>query len=179
MSFKDYYLNTIKPNICNELAIKNVHKSPKINKIIINRGLGIEGQTTKTLEAFKHELKLITGQDPKINISKKSIASFKLREKTPVGISVTLRDKKMYDFLERLVHLALPRIRDFNGISGKSFDQDGNYTFGLSEQLIFPEIDYEIANKLGMQGMDITLVTNTKNCVHSKSLLTHFGLPFK
>jgi large subunit ribosomal protein L5 len=174
---KTQYLNTIVPNLVTKFQYKNKHQVPKIEKIVINRGIGDASQNNKVLESFLNELGLIAGQKGIVTRSKKSIAGFKIREEMPVGVCVTLRGDRMYGFLDRLIHLALPRVRDFQGISPKSFDKNGNYSLGLEEQLMFPEIDYDKIDQL--RGMDVSIVTTAKNQEEGLALLTEFGLPFK
>jgi large subunit ribosomal protein L5 len=174
---KTHYLNAIVPNLAAKFQYKNKHQVPKIEKIVINRGIGDASQNNKVLESFLNELGLIAGQKGIVTRSKKSIAGFKIREEMPVGICVTLRGDRMYGFLDRLIHLALPRVRDFQGISPKSFDKNGNYSLGLEEQLMFPEIDYDKIDQL--RGMDVSIVTTAKNQEEGLALLTEFGLPFK
>ena len=174
---KTHYLNAIVPNLAAKFQYKNKHQVPKIEKIVINRGIGDASQNNKVLESFLNELGLIAGQKGIVTRSKKSIAGFKIREEMPVGICVTLRGDRMYGFLDRFIHLALPRVRDFQGISPKSFDKNGNYSLGLEEQLMFPEIDYDKIDQL--RGMDVSIVTTAKNQEEGLALLTEFGLPFK
>jgi large subunit ribosomal protein L5 len=174
---KTQYLTSIVPNLVTKFQYKNTHQVPKIEKIVINRGIGDASQNNKVLESFLNELGLIAGQKGVVTRSKKSIAGFKIREEMPVGICVTLRGDRMYGFLDRLIHLALPRVRDFQGISPKSFDKNGNYSLGLEEQLMFPEIDYDKIDQL--RGMDVSIVTTAKNQEEGLALLTEFGLPFK
>lgn len=174
---KKQYLETIVPQLSQQFQYKNIHQVPKLTKIVINRGIGDASQNTKVLESFIKELSSIAGQKGVITKSKKSIAGFKIREEMPVGVSVTLRGDRMFGFLDRLIHLALPRVRDFQGISPKSFDKHGNYSLGLDEQLMFPEIEYDKIDQI--RGMDITLVTSAKNQEESLALLKLFGLPFK
>jgi large subunit ribosomal protein L5 len=174
---KKYYLEKIVPNLMKQFQYKNQYQIPSIEKIVINRGIGDASQNSKILESALKELSMITGQKGIITRSKKAIAGFKLRQKMPVGVSVTLRGERMYGFLDRLIHLALPRIRDFQGISPSSFDGYGNYSIGLEEQLMFPEIDYDKIDQI--RGMDITIVTTSKNDQEALVLLKEFGLPFK
>nr|YP_009367640.1 ribosomal protein L5 [Pseudocharacium americanum]YP_009367729.1 ribosomal protein L5 [Ignatius tetrasporus]ARK14601.1 ribosomal protein L5 [Pseudocharacium americanum]ARK14690.1 ribosomal protein L5 [Ignatius tetrasporus] len=173
---KKYYSEKIVPNLMKQFNYKNKYQIPSIDKIVINRGIGDASQNSKILESALKELSLITGQKGIITRSKKAIAGFKLRQKMPVGVSVTLRGERMYGFLDRLIHLALPRIRDFQGISPSSFDGSGNYSLGLEEQLMFPEIDYDKIDQI--RGMDITIVTTSKNDQEALVLLKEFGLPF-
>lgn len=174
---KTQYLETIVPQLSKQFNYKNIHEVPQLKKIVINRGIGDASQNNKVLESFIKELGIIAGQKGVITRSKKSIAGFKIREEMPVGITVTLRGDRMFGFLDRLIHLALPRVRDFQGISPKSFDKNGNYSLGLEEQLMFPEIEYDKIDQI--RGMDITLVTTAKNQEESLALLKEFGLPFK
>jgi large subunit ribosomal protein L5 len=150
---------------------------PKIEKIVLNIGLGEAIHNIKLLDSAKAELKLISGQSPVITRARKSIAAFKLREGMPIGCMVTLRRKKMYDFFDKLVNITLPRVRDFRGISGKAFDGRGNYTLGIKEQIIFPEIDYDKIDTI--KGMNITVVTTAKNNEEGKELLKLLGMPFR
>ena len=174
---KKQYNETIVPQLMKQYNYKNIHEVPKIEKIVINRGIGSASQNHKTVEAALTELGMIAGQKGIITRSKKSIAGFKLREKMPVGVAVTLRGDRMYGFLDRLIHLALPRVRDFQGISSKSFDKKGNYSLGLEEQLMFPEIEYDKIDQV--RGMDISIVTTATSQEEGLSLLKEFGLPFK
>lgn len=174
---KKQYLETIVPQLTKQFNYQNIHEVPQLKKIVINRGIGDASQNTKVLESFIKELGIIAGQKGVITKSKKSIAGFKIREEMPVGVTVTLRGDRMFGFLDRLIHLALPRVRDFQGISPKSFDKSGNYSLGLEEQLMFPEIEYDKIDQI--RGMDITLVTTAKNQEESLALLKQFGLPFK
>lgn len=156
---------------------KNVMEVPKIVKIVLNMGLGEAIQNVKILDSAVEEMAAIAGQRPVITKAKKSIASFKLRQGMPIGVSVTLRREKMFEFLDRLVSVALPRVRDFKGISGKAFDGKGNYSMGIKEQMIFPEIDYDKVDKI--KGMNITIVTTAKTDAEGKALLKLMGLPFR
>jgi large subunit ribosomal protein L5 len=174
---KKHYLENIVPQLSKQFNYKNMHEVPQLKKIVINRGIGDASQNTKVLESFVKELSIIAGQKGVVTKSKKSIAGFKLREQTPVGVTVTLRGDRMFGFLDRLIHLALPRVRDFQGINPKSFDKHGNYSLGLEEQLMFPEIEYDKIDQI--RGMDVTLVTTSKNQEESLALLKQFGLPFK
>lgn len=175
-SLKQLYYNKICPDLMKEFNYKNIHQIPKLVKITLNRGVGEASQNSKALEKSIEELKLITGQKPIVKRSKKSIAGFKIRENIPIGVTVTLRKNKMYNFLNKLINLSLPRIRDFRGISNKQFDGRGNYNIGLTEQLIFPEIQYDSVDKI--RGMDIAIVTTAKNDKESLALLQAFGMPF-
>ncbi len=167
--------------INNSLAVKFNYKSlmeiPKIDKIVLNMGVGDAVSNSKLLDAAVEDLAVITGQKPILTKAKKSIATFKLREGMPIGCKVTLRGEKMYDFLDKLISVSLPRVRDFRGISDKSFDGRGNYTLGIKEQLIFPEINYDKVVKL--RGMDIVIVTTAKTDEESRELLGALGMPFK
>lgn len=171
------YKDEVVPSLIQEFQYKNVMEVPKIEKIVLNMGLGEAIQNIKILESASAEIMLIAGQKPVITKAKKSIAAFKLRENMPIGCMVTLRGEKMYDFLSKLVNVALPRVRDFRGISGKAFDGRGNYSLGIKEHLIFPEIDYDKIDKI--KGMNITVVTTAKTDAEGKALLKYFGMPFK
>jgi len=174
---KTLYTEKIRPKFFQEFQYKNIHEVPALKKIVINRGIGDASQNAKILETFLKELSILAGQKGVITRSKKSIAGFKNREKMPVGVSVTLRGERMYGFLDRLIHLALPRVRDFQGINPKSFDKNGNYSLGLEEQLMFPEIEYDKIDQI--RGMDISIVTTSKNQEEGLALLKEFGLPFQ
>ena len=176
-ALKKIYEEKIKTILQHKFLYNNVHEIPKITKISLNRGLGEASQNSKILDKSIKEFMLISGQRPIITRSKKAIAGFKIRENVPVGITVTLRKDKMYNFLNKLIHLALPRIRDFRGIGKEHFDGNGNYTLGLKEQLIFPEIEYDLVDKI--QGMNITIVTTAKTDLEALFLLESFGMPFK
>jgi large subunit ribosomal protein L5 len=171
------YFGTIVPKLSKDFNYPNKLQVPRIQKIVINRGLGDASQNAKILDSSLKELTIIAGQKGVITRSKKAIAGFKLRQKMPVGVSVTLRGERMYGFLDRLINLALPRIRDFQGISPKSFDGHGNYSLGLEEQLMFPEIDYDKIDQI--RGMDISIITTSKNDQEGLALLKEFGMPFK
>lgn len=174
---KEKYISEVVPKMMKEFSYKNVMEVPKIQKIVLNVGLGEAIQNIKLLDAAQKELAAITGQKPIVTKAKKSIASFKLRKGVPIGCKVTLRGNRMYEFLDRLISLALPRIRDFKGVSSKSFDGRGNYSMGLKEQFIFPEIDYDKVEMV--HGLDITICTNAKTDVESKKLLEYMGMPFR
>lgn len=176
-TLKIIYEEKIKKNLQQKFLYKNIHEIPKINKIILNRGIGEASQNSKRLDKSLKEFMLISGQKPIITKSKKAIAGFKIRENIPIGITVTLRKDKMYNFLNKLIHLALPRIRDFRGISKEHFDGHGNYNLGLKEQLIFPEIKYDSVDKI--EGMNIAIVTTAKTDIEGFFLLQNFGMPFK
>lgn len=170
-----YYLDNVVPFLINKFGYSNIYKIPSVKKIVINRGFDDSCQNTKILDSLLLELVQISGQKPSIIYSKKAISNFKIRENSPIGMKVTLRGDKMYSFLDRLINLSLPRIRDFQGLSSKSFDHSGNYSFGLSEQSMFSEIEYD--KLLKIQGMDIVIVTNTKNKEESFFLLKELGFP--
>ncbi|MBY7703525.1 50S ribosomal protein L5 [Vibrio harveyi] len=171
------YKEQIVPELFKELNYKSVMQVPKIEKIVINMGIGDATTDTKKLDAAVSELEKLSGQKPLITKAKKSLAVFKLREGMPIGTKVTLRGKKMYDFLDRLINVALPRVRDFRGVSKTSFDGFGNYTTGIKEQIIFPEIDYDKVQRL--RGMDITIVTSAKTNKEAFALLEKMGMPFE
>jgi len=164
------------PQMMKKFGYKNVMQVPKVDKIVINMGLGEAIQNVKVLEAAEKELAAITGQKPVITKARKAIANFKLREGMPIGCKVTLRHERMYEFLDRLLNLALPRIRDFKGVSAKAFDGRGNYALGVREQIIFPEIDYDKIDKI--KGMNIVIATTAKNDEEAKALLQFMGMPF-
>jgi large subunit ribosomal protein L5 len=174
---KEEYIKEVIPNMMKEFSYKNIMQVPKLEKIVLNVGLGEAVQNIKLLDAAQKELAMITGQKAVVTKAKKSIAAFKLRKGTPIGCKVTLRGSRMYEFLDRLISIALPRIRDFKGISGKSFDGRGNYSLGLKEQFIFPEIEYDKVEMV--HGLDITFCTNAKTDQESKALLRHLGMPFR
>jgi large subunit ribosomal protein L5 len=171
------YNETIVPKLMEEFSYENRHQAPKVVKITVNRGLGEASQNAKALEASLNEIAIITGQKPVVTRAKKAIAGFKIRQGMPVGVMVTLRAERMYAFLDRLINLALPRIRDFRGISPKSFDGRGNYTLGLREQLIFPEIEYDNVDQL--RGMDISIITTANTDEEGRALLKAMGMPFR
>nr|YP_009244613.1 ribosomal protein L5 [Agarophyton chilense]AMK96855.1 ribosomal protein L5 [Agarophyton chilense]ASP44749.1 50S ribosomal protein L5 [Agarophyton chilense]UAD84419.1 ribosomal protein L5 [Agarophyton chilense] len=175
-TLKTLYNNKICNDLQSKFRYRNIHQIPKLVKITINRGLGEAANNKQILEKSMNEIATITGQKPKITKSKKAIAGFKIRENIPIGLMVTLRRDKMYDFLNKLINLALPRIRDFRGISHKTFDGRGNYNLGLKEQIIFPEIKYDNVDKI--RGLDITIVTTAKNDEEGLTLLKEFGMPF-
>lgn len=174
---KEKYVNEITPALVSKFEYKSVMQAPEVNKIVINMGVGEAVQNTKSLDSAVEELQTITGQKPVITKAKKSIAGFRLREGMPIGCKVTLRGERMYDFLDKLIAISLPRVRDFRGVSSKSFDGRGNYTLGVKEQLIFPEIDYDKVNKV--RGMDIVIVTTANSDEEARELLTQFGMPFQ
>jgi large subunit ribosomal protein L5 len=174
---KTIYQETIVPKLQKEFSYSNIHQVPKVAKITVNRGLGEASQNAKALESSIRELETITGQKPVVTRAKKAIAGFKIREGMPVGVMVTLRSEKMYAFLDRLINLALPRIRDFRGISPKSFDGRGNYSLGIREQLIFPEIDYDTIDQI--RGMDVSIITTAQTDEEGRALLKEMGMPFR
>ena len=176
-ALKKKYEETIVPKLMNQFEYKNIHQAPKVIKVTINRGLGEASQNAKALEASLSEIAVIAGQKPVVTRAKKAIAGFKIRQGMPVGVMVTLRGDRMYSFLERLINLALPRIRDFRGISHKSFDGRGNYTLGVREQLIFPEVEYDSIDQI--RGMDISIITTAKNDEEGRALLKEMGMPFR
>lgn len=171
------YKEEIVPALLKKLGCKNVMQVPKLDRIVINMGVGEATQNSKIIDAAVKDLKLITGQQPVVTKAKKSEAGFKLREGVAIGVKVTLRKEKMYEFLDRFINLSLPRVKDFEGVSDKSFDGRGNYSIGIKEQLIFPEIEYDKIEKI--LGMSITIVTSAETDEACKALLTEFGMPFK
>lgn len=170
------YFAKLVPELQKEFGYSNPMQVPKLDKIVINMGLGEAVEDSKIVDMAVNELALISGQKPVVTKSRKSIAGFKLRQNLPIGAKVTLRKQRMYEFLDRLVNIAMPRIRDFRGISGKSFDGRGNYSLGIKEQLIFPEINYDKVDKI--RGMDVSFITTAKNDAEAKALLKGFNLPF-
>lgn len=174
---KTRYKEDIVPKLKEQFSYQNLHQVPKVVKIVVNRGLGEASQNAKALESSINELATITGQKPVVTRAKKAIAGFKIRKGMPVGVMVTLRGERMYAFLERLISLALPRIRDFRGISPKSFDGRGNYSLGVREQLMFPEIDYDSIDQI--RGLDISIVTSANTDEEGRSLLKEMGMPFR
>ena len=173
---KETYSKEIQPALKDSLGLKNIFMVPRIEKIVLNMGLGLEGADAKILKAAEEDMGKITGQKPVITKFKKSVANFKTRKGSNAGLKVTLRKNKMYEFIDRLVNIALPRIKDFRGLSPKGFDKFGNYTFGIKEHIIFPEIDIDKVNRI--LGMDITFVTTAENDEEAKALLDEFGFPF-
>lgn len=174
---KTFYTDKVVPKLMEQFEYSNIHQVPKLVKVTVNRGLGEASQNAKALEASVSELGTITGQRPVVTRAKKAIAGFKIRQGMPVGAMVTLRSERMYAFLNRLINLTLPRIRDFRGVSGKSFDGRGNYTLGLREQLIFPEIEYDRIDQI--RGMDVTIVTTANTDEEGRALLKELGMPFR
>ena len=171
------YTKEVAPALMKEFGITNIMACPKIEKVVVNMGVGEATQNAKVLDPAVNDLQAITGQKPVVTKAKKSIAQFKVREGQSIGAMVTLRGDRMYEFLDRLMNVALPRVRDFRGVPTKSFDGRGNYTLGLRDQLIFPEIDYAKVDKL--KGMNVTIVTSAKNDDQARSLLRHMGMPFR
>ncbi|UZQ52823.1 50S ribosomal protein L5 [Trichothermofontia sichuanensis B231] len=176
-TLKTRYRETIVPQLTAQFGYTNIHQVPKLVKITVNRGLGEAAQNAKALESSVQELAVITGQKPVVTRAKKAIAGFKIRQGMPIGLMVTLRGERMYAFLDRLINLALPRIRDFRGVSPRSFDGRGNYTLGVREQLIFPEVDYDSIDQI--RGMDITIVTTANTDEEGRALLRAMGMPFR
>ena len=174
---KEKYLNEVSPALMSKFEYKSVMQLPKVDKIVINMGVGDAVQNSKALDTAVEELTIITGQKPVVTKAKKSIAGFRLREGMPIGAKVTLRGERMYEFLDKLIAISLPRVRDFRGVSKKAFDGRGNYTLGIKEQLIFPEIDYDKVSKV--RGMDIVIVTTANSDEEARELLTQFGMPFQ
>jgi len=176
LSLQEYYEKECIPKLVKEFGYKNFMEVPKIEKVVLNMGLGEAVQNHKNIEGAANELTLIAGQKAVITKAKKSIATFKLREGMPIGCKVTLRKEKMYDFLSKLVHIALPRVRDFRGVKAGGFDGRGNFSFGVKEHIIFPEIDYDKIDKI--KGFNITIATNAKTDEEGRFLLTALGMPF-
>jgi len=174
---RDRYYNEVRPALMKEFSLTNPMAAPKLEKIVINMGVGEATQNAKVIDPAANEIQQIAGQKPVVTKAKKSIAAFKVREGMPIGVMVTLRGDRMYEFLDRLVNIALPRVRDFRGVPTKSFDGRGNYTLGVRDQLIFPEIDYAKVEK--MKGMNITFVTTAGNDDQARALLKHMGMPFR
>ena len=174
---KEKYLKEVTPSLVEKFNYSSVMQTPKVDKIVINMGVGDAVSNSKNLDKAVEELTLISGQKPLITKAKKSIAGFRLREGMPIGAKVTLRGDRMYEFLDKLVSVALPRVRDFHGISKNAFDGRGNYTLGIKEQLIFPEVDYDLVDKV--RGMDIVIVTTANTDEESRELLTQLGMPFQ
>ena len=173
---KDTYKKKIQPELKEKFGFKNIYMTPKLSKVVINMGLGIDGNDSKILKSCEEDLAKITGQKPVITKFKKSVANFKTRKGSNAGLKVTLRKDKMYEFLDRLVNIALPRIKDFRGLPSKGFDKFGNYTFGVKEHIIFPEVSFDRADKV--RGIDIVVVINSKSKEHSFALLEKLNFPF-
>jgi large subunit ribosomal protein L5 len=174
---KEKYVSEIREQLLTDLGVGNVMRVPRLQKIIVNMGAGDAAADAKLIDGVVEDLRIITGQQPRVNRARKSVSNFKVREGQPIGAHVTLRGERMWEFLDRLVALAIPRIRDFRGLSPTGFDGRGNYSFGVTEQLIFPEIDYDKVQKV--RGMDITLVTSAETDAQGKALLDAFGFPFR
>lgn len=174
---KDIYINEIVPKLMKDFNYKSVMEVPKVEKIVLNMGLGEAIQNVKILDSAVDELGVISGQKAVITKAKKSIATFKLREGMPIGAMVTLRKDRMFEFLDRLLNISIPRVRDFKGVSPKAFDGNGNYSLGIKEQLIFPEINYDKIDKI--KGLNITIVTTAKSDEESRALLKYMGMPFR
>ena len=174
---KELYTNEIQPNLKNKFGFKNLNMAPKLEKVVVNMGLGIDGNDSKILKSSQEDLAAITGQKPVITKFKKSISNFKTRKDTNAGLKVTLRKDKMYEFIDRLVNIALPRIKDFRGLSPNGFDMFGNYTFGIKEHIVFPEVNFDKVEKI--RGLDITLVIKSSKKKDSFELLKKFNFPFK
>jgi large subunit ribosomal protein L5 len=174
---KTAYLERVAPALRDQLQLANVMQVPRLEKIVVNMGVGEAVTDRKQLESAMDELALITGQKPRMNRSRRSVAGFKVREGMPVGASVTMRGNRMWEFFDRLLAVSIPRIRDFRGLNPRSFDGRGNYTFGVTEQLIFPEIDFDRVSSV--KGMDITICTSATEDAHAKALLDAFGFPFR
>ena len=173
---KEIYNKDIAPNLKNKFGYKNINMGPKIEKIVINMGLGLDGNDSKILKACETDMSMLTGQKPVVTKFKKSISNFKTRKGTNAGLKVSLRKDRMYEFLDRLVNIALPRIKDFRGLTSKGFDKFGNYTFGIKEHIIFPEVSFDRADKV--RGLDIVIVISSKNKEHSFALLEKLNFPF-
>ena len=174
---KDIYQKSIIPNLKTKFGYKNINMGPKLEKIVINMGLGIDGNDSKIIKSCEEDLSKITGQKPVITKFKKSISNFKTRKNTNAGLKVTLRKDKMYEFIDRLINIALPRIKDFRGLSPNAFDKFGNYTFGVKEHIIFPEVNFDKVDKI--RGLDITIVIKSQKVEHSFELLKHLNFPFR
>ena len=174
---REKYVNEVTPSLMEKFNYSSIMQTPKVEKIVINMGVGDAVSNAKNLDKAVEELTLISGQKPVITKARKSIAGFRLREGMPIGCKVTLRGERMYEFLDKLVTVSLPRVRDFHGVSAKSFDGRGNYTLGVKEQLIFPEVDYDRVDKV--RGMDIVIVTTANTDEESRELLSQLGMPFQ
>ncbi len=174
---KDFYLDQVVPKLKEELGVENICEVPRLEKITLNMGLGEAVGDKKVIQHAMNDMALIAGQKPVVTLARKSVAGFKIREGWPIGCKVTLRRERMYEFFDRLISVAIPRIRDFRGLSSKSFDGRGNYSLGIKEQIIFPEIDYDKIDAL--RGMDITITTTAKDDAAGKALLSAFSFPFR
>ncbi len=173
----EYYRQEVVPALLREFGYRNVMQVPRLHKIVVNIGVGEAIQNARALEAAVNDLRLITGQQPVVRRARRSVAAFKVRTGMPIGVSVTLRGRRMYEFLDRLINIALPRTRDFRGLSSKSFDGRGNYTIGLREQLVFPEIVYDEIDRL--RGLEVSIITTARNDAEAKALLARLGMPFR
>jgi len=173
---KEIYKKEIQPSLKDSLGLKNIYMTPEIQKVVLNMGLGLDGSDSKILKSSEEDMAKITGQKPVITKFKKSVANFKTRKGSNAGLKVTLRQNKMYEFIDRLVNIALPRIKDFRGLSPKGFDKLGNYTFGIKEHIIFPEVSFERADKV--RGLDIVIVIKSETKEHSFALLEKMNFPF-
>ena len=173
---KEIYQKDIVPNLKNKFGYKNLNMGPKLEKIIVSMGLGLDGNDAKIIKACENDMALLTGQKPVYTKFKKSISNFKTRKGTNAGLKVSLRKDRMYEFLDRLINIALPRIKDFRGLSPKGFDNSGNYNFGIKEHIIFPEVNFDKVEKI--RGLDITIVINSEDVQHSRELLKQFNFPF-
>ena len=174
---KELYSKEIQIKLKEKLSLKNKYMSPQLKKVVLNMGLGVEGNDNKIIKSCEEDLSKITGQKPTITIFKKSISNFKTRKGTKAGLKVTLRKDKMYEFIDRLVNIALPRVKDFRGLPKKGFDKHGNYTLGIKEHIIFPEVNFDKVDKI--RGLDITIVISSLNKNHSYELLNKLNFPFK
>ena len=177
MSFKDFYNNEVKKKLIEELKLQNVMEVPKVKKIVVNVGAGEAVSNKEVLEKIKEQIGLITSQRPIVTKARKSVSAFKIRKGLPIGVKVTLRDKRMFSFLEKLVKIVIPRLRDFKGITENSIDQHGNLSFGFTEQIIFPEIDFDKIDKI--RGLEVTIVTSARDRNKGKKLFEMLGIPFK
>tara|TARA_B100001175_G_scaffold231017_1_gene197538 strand:+ start:1279 stop:1833 length:555 start_codon:yes stop_codon:yes gene_type:complete len=173
---KELFKNKIQLNLKEKFGYKNLYMGPKIDKVVLNMGLGLDGNDTKILKSCEEDMAMIAGQKPIVTKFKKSIANFKTRKNTNSGLKVTLRKNKMYEFIDRLINIALPRIKDFRGLSPKGFDKFGNYTFGIKEHIVFPEVNFDKVDKI--RGLDITIVIKSQNKDHSYELLKQVNFPF-
>jgi large subunit ribosomal protein L5 len=174
---QEFYTNTLQAELKKQLELDNVMAVPKLTKITLNMGLGDSARDKKVIDSAVNELAAITGQKPVVTYARKSIAGFKLREGMPLGVKVTLRGRTMYEFFDRLIHVSIPRVRDFRGLNAKSFDGRGNYSMGVKEQIIFPEIEYDKIDQI--RGMDITITTTAKDDDQARALLAGYGFPFR
>ncbi|MGB9723560.1 MAG: 50S ribosomal protein L5 [Chloroflexia bacterium] len=173
----EYYRQEVVPALLREFGYRNIMQVPRLHKIVVNIGVGEAIQNARALDAAVNDLRLITGQQPVVRRARRSVAAFKVRTGMPIGVSVTLRGRRMYEFLDRLIHIALPRIRDFRGLSSESFDGRGNYTIGLREQLVFPEIVYDEIDRL--RGLEVSIITTARTDAEAKALLARLGMPFR